>query len=851
MANKAADKFLSYLKDYGPYVSSNAQYDEHVRNSARLNGIRPFLFEMPRQNSYRDQIAACVQQGRSQIFILNGQAGDGKTHFMRRLCTDAQLFGLTPDTWDLSISGVWRVLPVDAQGNALTTPCVTSDNFELTDSSVSAAVKRSSDDRTFRACTIIIPAGQNRPRPVRLVTVSDLSTVESKEDMALIVSTLETCAREYGAAPAAGAGASADRAAGADGAGDCITIGLIAGNNGRILKLFQDCESYIRSRDAGLRQSLSTLAADMEKHMLTRRVFSCDFLTLLTMTDCLDRQAVRNIFLSVLDHEGWEKCEGCEACSKCAVYSNRRVLRTDRIINKFCDVFELARDNGINFTVRNILMIVANGVVGNSDSKRYYSCTKALNDALGRNKKELSDRRTSPFDNLLGRNMTKTRRQEAEDELAIYDNSATELPVFKLLELFAVGKTGCRTADSFILKGNLPGSPAAAAHRALITSCDEVGMLKKLNDCIDEIRDHINSDGSSAATLTQQRTMHGCMQALRRQLFFVMPEAPNALFNEWDMTAISYGSAYLKTKQLLRTTFNLDDESIAPSVGQLINGLNRAFTSLPVINSDKKVFITSNNRINPAAYSVLPDFNRYQIPFDGSPENFSNVIKLVHSGLVKDSRAIPALVYYRSSAAARQNTDASDPRNEAILKAFNASSRLQQHLKEDMENNPEYYDDALNGDRNNAPLIRQIEAWIRSLEALKKLRRLSADALLDYEELSELMLKAGQNSSSVIASDLISYPENVTSSGREPDAAAWLILTPRLFNYLMALGSGQSAVSFTPECADEVSLFKDRIDYLITTAAQTSSDQSASSDRKLRLGNLRFCNLDTQGRITN
>src|SRR5689334_16629942 len=70
------ERWIRFLRKYGPIPRNENMYDEHIRGSAQHFGVRPIEFQHPARGSVLESI-----MGPSPVsVILTGTAGDGKTH---------------------------------------------------------------------------------------------------------------------------------------------------------------------------------------------------------------------------------------------------------------------------------------------------------------------------------------------------------------------------------------------------------------------------------------------------------------------------------------------------------------------------------------------------------------------------------------------------------------------------------------------------------------------------------------------------------------------------------------------------------------------------------------------------
>lgn len=70
------ERWIRFLRKYGPIPQNENMYDEHIRRSAKRFGVAPINFEHPAAEDVLDSITGAVPVS----VILTGTAGDGKTH---------------------------------------------------------------------------------------------------------------------------------------------------------------------------------------------------------------------------------------------------------------------------------------------------------------------------------------------------------------------------------------------------------------------------------------------------------------------------------------------------------------------------------------------------------------------------------------------------------------------------------------------------------------------------------------------------------------------------------------------------------------------------------------------------
>lgn len=920
------DKLLNHLKSIGPYKNSSNQQDEKRAENDNYRTLDPIDIALPLIEQYLQILCSCLQNRQSRFFFITGHAGDGKTYFLRSVCTAPELFGLSESAWRLVLNDRVMSFTVDAEGNAIGSSCVylspdstavnhiTSVCLPHLSLKLNIVTDLSGIDVSSAENHLLI----NMLEQTALLAAHDCPADETAAGFDRITAKLRaqmlagaggvggSCAGADGVgsscAGADGVGGSSAGAAGAGGratgTGDSAAEGgwqfmitLVAGNKGRILRLFQTCRemddsSSMCSIFPELAPDMDNVVRNIEEHMLTEQTFKSSFMQLLSFSDLMDRDGVLKIITALTEHPAWENCSACKAVEDCPVRANRKVLMDKDVQSNLCDVFEIIHDEGMKLNMRRMQILLSNAIIGNrneqSGSDRCYTCKTCCNDVESeRRSGKKAARRSSPFDNLLGLNLRRT------------DITGDYVDLFKMLRRIGPGSNGTHLINSFILSGAdrdcslsadattadaagaVPGiSDEQSIRRQALERLyartvsnpdfDVTGSYEVLRQALQQCRKNSMDDDDAANTVDINKVV----SALRRQLFFTMPMPGDGtrqdVFGEsiWDLSAIRYGRQYLELKRHLRTSFDLTADSMARMVRQLLNGLNCAFTALPVLDSEKHVYVTTNNRINPAAYSVLPHPDRYVLLFDGTSSQFNGVIKLINSSLLEDSRGLPAFAWFsagdepyagNSTAGSAGAADDVSDQYQALARALEKDQDLLNTFTsvfaghKDKKRFKNIFGDA----PEKFPLSKQLE------EMVPYLRRRSEDGdLTDHEEsfltrIEELADQVSQYQASCVPGSRVSYPPAAFINGYSPVPAASMILTPSLFSYLMSLGAGMSAVSFTQESSDAINIFKDHLDHRIRELRRLRAGKDGlqlSSDNDL--STLRFCVINEQGKLT-
>lgn len=599
MAKTPNSGFVSYLGSYG--LGSNLQYDEHVAKTAQQFGIEAFEFDLPQQQKYRADIKRAIDQRQSCLILLSGRAGDGKTHFLRTLFTDPEYLGGTREEWNRSPN------------------C-----FEFTK--------------------------QGESGPIAFTLVKDFTSNDSDAEQKKLRATIEAIfSQNQNPQPDA----------------PCRIV-IIAGNNGKILERFQ---SFY-----GDQNEVNIFIHALERYMLEHDRSKIDELPGVQchdMSACLGTKEIAAIYQKVLGDSRWEQCSECPYHERCPIVRNRQVLQEPLVLTRLLQIHELLVDNGLHFTMRNVLLLIVNALFGRTNDDKYLNCNVVMRNFKSLNKQiealpllapDATDSEraarafeidhlvmgtplgSKPFDNLLGLNLkaaaSKRGRKKVEEPQSFLSDDT--MPIFHELGTLSLGAFSTKLIDEFLVLGANTDvfSPEIAHYHARLAQLhDHYDLFGSLERCYRSVQSKdLDEDGGSS---TEYGQMAELLMSLRRLLFFVLPDAQSdaifqanpssnsgkPFFAPFLLTAYPFALDYLKLKHdaiKVKHSYwregqglNLRATSSFDLARQLMVGLNRAFTNLMITSgAADEVYITTNNKIDPMALSVIYDRDRYHVPVD-------------------------------------------------------------------------------------------------------------------------------------------------------------------------------------------------------------------------------------------
>ncbi|HIX56714.1 MAG TPA: hypothetical protein H9850_04485 [Candidatus Anaerobiospirillum pullistercoris] len=646
--------FISYLSKYG--LNSNLQFDEYVTKSARDLGIQAFNFDLPLLASYREEIMSAVANNHSTLILLTGRAGDGKTHFLRQLFTDPESIGHSTEDWER----------------------VPNCCFDINTQTASGTV-------TF-------------------TLIKDFTNNDKPADNERLRNTIEQIVRQNEEGPSK-----------SDPNEHCQIV-IIAGNHGKIMERFQNLFSDSSKQS----QSVGTFISALETYMLEhddRQLKALPWVQSHDMSVCLGAPEIKKIFDDVLGSKYWQNCEHCAHASYCPILRNRAVMRDELVLTRFLQLHELIVDNGQHFTVRNMMLLLANAILG-TNTQEAMSCSlvaaqenhlkpqaiegSSIHDNIVEPDSLLA---SNPFDNIFGLNASANKYEimsqgsgkgfKRKSTLAFASQEKT-IPIFADLRSIAVGQFSTKLIDDMILADHSNNADECAdinpdlcaQYQEIINKHDHYGLNARLKQAYHRLSQGLlnNDDVDSEAVLEALHNIQEHLNSLHRLLFFtvkhpqldnlqdlldpkgqsaaapsinfsrssslgravspfirrnanplgrsstlggiVSAKAEPPLFAPYMLTGYTFALQYLKLKHTaMKHVIGGQDQSTLSrpvnikaaldEASALMVGLNRAFTGLMLLHGAADfLYITTTNKLNPMAQSILLDRQRYCVKVD-------------------------------------------------------------------------------------------------------------------------------------------------------------------------------------------------------------------------------------------
>jgi hypothetical protein len=344
---------------------------------------------------------------------------------------------------------------------------------------------------------------------------------------------------------------------------EATTTYLLAANHGQLLE---------KLKSAPTSPELERMTAVIEELLVTG--VNPDHAVRVGLDD-LSRAPAADMAMHIIEeitaHEGWEGCDSCAANTGdgvCPIFENRRRLigngPDDPFKQRITALIELSERNGSHFPVRQLLALVANGILGHPDARDGLMSCGEVPAIVQSGRADLA----SVYRNIFGENLRPSKAEKTD--------------LFRKLNAFGIGAETSNRVDNLLVYG--ADDPVYLDDYTRLVLSDTV--YGATANYASAQRAYLESADSTdrAAFLTILRSQ-------RQRLFFTMPTQLEAEYDLWDMTVFRYAGLYLEVAAKIVSKESIPRQAIT----MIVRGLNRIFTGMLVQNQDELVLATSGS----------------------------------------------------------------------------------------------------------------------------------------------------------------------------------------------------------------------------------------------------------------
>lgn len=322
----------------------------------------------------------------------------------------------------------------------------------------------------------------------------------------------------------------------------------------------------------------------------------------------LSRGSSAELFDRALDaflaHEGWKICQAEASApdqlfgSECPIRRNFELLAEPIVRQRLRQLLELCDQNGFHVPVRQILILLANSVLGHEKKKDHLMRAADVPRIIA----EGSRPQASLYNNIFGGNLPESRRNNSQ--------------IFEYLERFQIGRETSNRVDNILIFGE-SHDQLRQQFQTLIASDRFYGEDPSYAAARQAYIEGADESNEHAEKFLAQ------LVSQRRALFFKITAESAEEVSLWELTVFRYGGEYLD--QVLEAV--RAGRTVRRSVlGRTVRGINRIFTGM-MISSEHELYLASSaslsqsrvSRFLEERISVAPKHSgeRIDIVFDG------------------------------------------------------------------------------------------------------------------------------------------------------------------------------------------------------------------------------------------
>jgi hypothetical protein len=282
-----------------------------------------------------------------------------------------------------------------------------------------------------------------------------------------------------------------------------------------------------------------------------------------------------------LNHNAWARCfdltapPGAFFGPDCPVRRNLELLRVEQTRGRLRDLIALCDANGLHLPIRQILLLLANAVLGHPDADEHLMRAADVPDLI----RSARAPRASVFNNIFGGNLSPERRRATV--------------VFDTLGRFGVGHETTNRVDNMLIFGQVDAALRPDFDR-YIGSDPFYGA-----DPVFRAAQGAYIEGGDDTDENRSSPFIELLVAQRRALFFKIPDDDAERMRLWELTTFKYAGEYLN-RVIAALHAGRGIERLVTA--RLARGLNRVFTGM-LLSTDRVLLMAtglalSQGRVN-------------------------------------------------------------------------------------------------------------------------------------------------------------------------------------------------------------------------------------------------------------
>ena len=356
---------------------------------------------------------------------------------------------------------------------------------------------------------------------------------------------------------------------------------LIAANDGQLVETWRRLKDYTRDEDA-------ELAFFIFEDLLFKQQEELDNLNFFNLTRMKSSELFEHCLQGLLSHEKWQECFSGEDADSIAfgpqspIRQNYELLQEPLVKERLKMLFEFCDYNELHVPIREILLLLANAILGHPDCNEGLMTPKDVKKII----KNETVVKASLYSNIFGANLSVTHQES--------------IPVFRYLNLLRIGYETTNRINNILILGETD-ERLCSYFQKLVGEDAFYGADKSYRAARDGYIEGTEDDEGKTVEFLE------ALAAQRRALFFKIPREWEDELRLWDLTVFKHVGTYrMKVVQPL-----IEDKQVATNIIQrLVRGLNRTWVGM-LVDRDREVYLStgltfSNTRVSRLLKEEIP-----------------------------------------------------------------------------------------------------------------------------------------------------------------------------------------------------------------------------------------------------
>ena len=350
---------------------------------------------------------------------------------------------------------------------------------------------------------------------------------------------------------------------------------LIAANDGQLIEAWRRLAENTEDEDV-------ELALLIFEDLLFKGEEEASGLTFFNLSQMKSSELFELALEKLLSHERWQVCFEGEAAESVTfgpqspIRRNYELLRERLVQERLKTLFEFCDYNELHVPIREILLLLANAILGHPDCREGLMIPKDVERVI--NNQTVA--KASLYSNIFGGNLSSTRQES--------------IPVFRYLNLLRIGYETTNLIDNILILGETD-ERLLPYFQKLIDEDAFYGADKSYRVVRDGYIEGTEEDEEKVAEFLE------ALVAQRRALFFKIPTEWEDELKLWNLTVFKHVGTYrMKVIQPLK-----EDKKVERHiVRRLVKGLNRIWVGM-LVDRDQEIYLATGLSFSNARVSRL------------------------------------------------------------------------------------------------------------------------------------------------------------------------------------------------------------------------------------------------------